>query len=97
MSTRDLVCMALVLVVGGCASAGVTPGAMESPNLGREATPAQVAGWDISVGPDGAGLPPGRGTAATGAAGCERKRPGLPSIGRTFHWMGASVVLAMVT
>ena len=62
MSTRDLISVALALVVGGCASARVTPGAMEGPNLGREATPAQIAGWDISVGPDGVGLPPGRGT-----------------------------------
>ena len=73
MSTRDLVCMALAFVVGGCASAGGTPGAMESPNLGREATPAQIAGWDISVGPDGAGLPPGKGTPATGAVVYEQK------------------------
>ncbi len=29
--------------------------------------------------------------------GIERKSPGLPSIGRTFHMMGASVVLATVT
>ena len=66
MSTRDLVGVALfTLAVGGCATA--TRGAMESPNLGREATPAQIAGWDISVGPDGAGLPPGRGVAATNA------------------------------
>ena len=64
MSTRDLLRVALALVVGGCATARTTPGAMETPNLGREATPAQVAGWDISVGPDGAGLPPGKGTAA---------------------------------
>jgi cytochrome c len=71
MSTRDLVCVALV--VSGCTSAGVTPGAMESPRLGLEATPAQIAGWDISVGPDGVGLPPGRGTPATGAAVYEQK------------------------
>src|SRR5512145_762575 len=73
MSTRDLVCMALALVFGGCASAGMTPGAMESPNLGREATPAQIAGWDISVGPDGVGLPPGKGTPALGATVYEQK------------------------
>jgi S-disulfanyl-L-cysteine oxidoreductase SoxD len=73
MSTRDLVCVVLALVVGGCASARVTPGAMESPNLGREATPAQIAGWDISVGPDGVGLPPGKGTPATGAPVYEQK------------------------
>jgi cytochrome c len=74
MSTRDLACVALALVVGGCASAGVTSsGVVESPNLGREATPAQIAGWDISVGPDGVGLPPGKGTPATGVIVYEQK------------------------
>ena len=73
MSTRDLISVALALVVGGCASARVTPSAMESPNLGREATPAQIAGWDISVGPDGVGLPPGKGAPAAGATVYEQK------------------------
>src|SRR5881397_323958 len=73
MSMRDLFYVALALVVGGCASAAVTPSATESPNLGREATPAQIAGWDISVGPDGVGLPPGKGTSATGAIVYEQK------------------------
>ena len=74
MSTRDLVSVALaLLVVGGCAAARMTSSAIESPNLGREATPAQIAGWDISVGPDGAGLPPGKGTPATGAVVYEQK------------------------
>ncbi len=70
MSTRELVCVALALLAGGCASASSVA---ETPNLGREATPAQIAGWDISVGPDGIGLPPGRGTAAAGAAVYEQK------------------------
>ena len=35
--------------------------------IGRPATPAEIAALDIDVGPDGAGLPPGRGTAADGA------------------------------
>ena len=73
MSTRDLAGLALVLIVGGCAGAGVTAGAPEGPNLGREATPAQIAGWDISVGPDGVGLPPGKGTPAAGALVYEQK------------------------
>jgi len=73
MSTRDLISVALALVVGGCASARVTPSAMDGPNLGREATPAQIAGWDISVGPDGVGLPPGKGTPATGVIVYEQK------------------------
>jgi cytochrome c len=73
MCTRDLVWVALALVVGGCASADMAPRAMESPNLGREATPAQIAGWDISVGPDGVGLPAGKGTPATGMLVYEQK------------------------
>ena len=39
----------------------------EGPGLGRAATPEEISAWDISIGPDGAGLPPGRGTAAQGA------------------------------
>src|SRR5262244_1352855 len=73
MSTRDLAGIALALAVGGCAGAGVTAATMESPDLGREATPAQIAGWDISVGPDGVGLPPGKGTPAAGALVYEQK------------------------
>ena len=73
MCTRDLLRAALALALAGCASAGPTGGAAEGPNLGREATPAQIAGWDISVGPDGAGLPPGKGTPVTGATVYEQK------------------------
>jgi mono/diheme cytochrome c family protein len=73
MSTRELAAVLAVLVLAGCASAGGPAGRAETPNLGREATPAQIAGWDISVGPDGVGLPPGRGTAAVGATVYEQK------------------------
>ena len=48
--------------------------------IGRPATPAEITAWDIDVGPDGVGLPPGRGTPADGApiyasrcAGCHGK------------------------
>ena len=34
--------------------------------LGREATPAEIAAWNIDVRPDGQGLPPGRGTVLEG-------------------------------
>jgi len=47
--------------------------AQEGPGLGVPATAEQVAGWDISIGPDGAGLPPGSGTAAAGKAVYEAK------------------------
>ena len=35
--------------------------AAESPNLGRIATPEEIATWDIDVMPDGRFLPPGSG------------------------------------
>ena len=36
--------------------------------FGREATDAEIAAWNIDIMPDGAGLPPGSGTVARGAA-----------------------------
>jgi len=54
--------MVLIAVVGYTRSV-----AQETPNLGRLATPAEVAGWDISIPPDGTGLPPGGGTPEQGA------------------------------
>ncbi len=63
MSTYNVVLAASaamsVLLANGLVSAG--------PDLGREATPAEVTGWDISIPPDGSGLPPGSGTSAKGA------------------------------
>jgi S-disulfanyl-L-cysteine oxidoreductase SoxD len=38
----------------------------EGPNLGRPIDPADIAPWDISIMPDGTGLPPGGGTPAQG-------------------------------
>jgi S-disulfanyl-L-cysteine oxidoreductase SoxD len=40
----------------------------QTPDLGRRTTPAETAVWDISIGPDGAGLPPGSGTPQQGEA-----------------------------
>ena len=34
--------------------------------IGRDATPAEIAGWDIDVRPDGQGLPPGKGSVKAG-------------------------------
>jgi cytochrome c len=49
-------------------------GAEQKPNgpperlgIGRPATSAEIAAWDIEIGPDGAGLPPGSATSADGA------------------------------
>jgi cytochrome c len=42
--------------------------AAEGPNLGRTATTAEIASWDISIGPAGTGLPAGGGTPKQGEA-----------------------------
>src|SRR2546421_12895154 len=69
MSMRDLAWGATASVAVGCAAATT----VETPNLGRPATAAEISGWDISVGPDGIGLPPGSGTPLKGAALYEQK------------------------
>ena len=40
----------------------------QAPHLGQPLAPDDIASWDISVGPDGATLPPGSGTVAQGQA-----------------------------
>ena len=42
--------------------------AAEGPGLGHPLGASELAVWDISIGPDGAGLPPGSGTPAAGEA-----------------------------
>jgi S-disulfanyl-L-cysteine oxidoreductase SoxD len=70
MSMRSLATVIAAAVLTACATARGVEGParrVEGPALGRPATPAEIAGWDISIAPDGAGLPPGSGTAVTGA------------------------------
>ena len=68
MSTRNRIGVAIcVVALAGCASPAAIMRETPGPGLGREATPAEVAAWDVSIPPDGAGLPPGRGTPAQGA------------------------------
>ena len=55
---------AAALAAGIAAVSGRT---QEGPNLGTPATPEQIAGWDISIPVDGAGLPQGSGTGRQGA------------------------------
>ena len=61
MSTpkRLAVCAAVFVAV---------PALAQAPQFGQAITPADIAPWDISIGPDGTGLPPGRGTATEGEA-----------------------------
>ena len=58
--------LALVLLASACLT--LTVMGQEGPNLGVEADPEVIAAWDISIGPDGEGLPPGSGTASDGEA-----------------------------
>jgi cytochrome c len=67
---RDLALAMLSLVIAGCAG---TAAVVETPNLGQPVKETEVAGWDISIAPDGAGLPAGRGTSAQGALVYEAK------------------------
>jgi cytochrome c len=62
--------LSIVLVLALTASAAL---ADAGPNLGRVATPDEIASWDIDVSPDGAGLPPGSGSAADGASVYQQK------------------------
>jgi cytochrome c len=70
MSTRDATIGALLAAAAALAFGSA---AQEGPRLGVPARPEQVAGWDVSIGPDGAGLPPGSGTASAGAVVYEAK------------------------
>lgn len=64
MSMRDRLAVSIGAAAMAVACLGAS--AQQGPGLGIVATPEQVAGWDISIGPDGAGLPPGSGTARQG-------------------------------
>jgi mono/diheme cytochrome c family protein len=50
---------------GAVQSAGDAP---ETFAIGRAATPAEIAAWDLDVNPDGVGLPSGRARALDGAS-----------------------------
>lgn len=59
MYTLKATAIALLALAAGAASA-------ENYGIGRKATEQEIAGWNIDVTPDGAGLPPGRGSVAEG-------------------------------
>ena len=59
MSTLRPALLALVLGSGAAMA--------QSPGLGAKISEADIASWDISILPDGTGLPAGSGTAAQGA------------------------------
>ena len=62
---RLVLLAALFMLLTSCAQ---TPRVAQNPRLGQPISVADIAPWDITIGPDGAGLPPGRGNAAQGEA-----------------------------
>lgn len=68
MSMRKHLAAGMIVLLAAPASA-------QSPKHGQPIAPADIAAWDISVAPDGTGLPAGRGTAKEGevvfAAKCQ--------------------------
>jgi mono/diheme cytochrome c family protein len=64
MSTHNRVSAALLVALAlGC----VTARAGEGPALGQPIAESDIRPWDISILPDGSGLPPGSGAPAQGA------------------------------
>ena len=60
--------LTVAISVALCLGGPVTAAAADLPGLGKPISEAELALWDMSIGPDGKGLPPGGGTAAQGAA-----------------------------
>jgi S-disulfanyl-L-cysteine oxidoreductase SoxD len=63
MRCSKLLGVAIVLL-GASAALAQTP---SYSNIGRAPTQEEIRAWDISIGPDGKGLPAGQGTAKEGA------------------------------
>src|SRR5258705_1915019 len=63
MSTRKIFALAAALTM----AAGVVSAA-EMPKFGKPISEGDLKAWDISIAPDGKGLPAGSGTPAQGAA-----------------------------
>jgi cytochrome c553 len=63
MSTHKPLIFTAVLAL----ALGSSTALAEGPNLGKPIDPAELAAWDISILPDGTGLPVGSGTPAQGA------------------------------
>jgi cytochrome c len=67
MSTLEpSICVKLCTAVALAFALGSAEAA-DGPHFGQPITSADLAPWDISIGPDGVGLPPGSGTPAQGA------------------------------
>jgi cytochrome c len=72
MSTRSLAALLSVLALSPCTVAPQAPSS-KSPALGTPVGAAEIARWDISIPPSGAGLPSGSGSARQGLQVYEQK------------------------
>ena len=63
MSMLEKLAVSLALTLGVSVA-----GAADAPRLGQPIAPNDLASWDISIAPDGSGLPLGSGTPSQGAA-----------------------------
>src|SRR3954469_18203036 len=70
--SKCLSAFAMLIALAGAAFA-----ADPKLNIGHAATPAEIAGWDIDVRPDGQGLPPGKGSVRDGEAVYMSKCPAV--------------------
>jgi len=66
-SVRTVTIAALVLASSVAFAQGSLESGRQTPNLGHRTSESEIAGWDISILPDGTGLPPGSGTPEQGA------------------------------
>ena len=67
MCERQTFGASTALAVVSCVAWRPRCGRRTFPTLGSRLLQPMLAAWDISIGPDGAGLPPGGGTPAQGA------------------------------
>lgn len=67
MSMRSALAVAAMVLASSVALAQGQVGNQAAPNLGQPISDAEIAAWDLSILPDGTGLPPGSGTPEQGA------------------------------
>ena len=72
MSTRNVAVSLSIIILSSCAGTPQTS-TCKPPALGTPVGAAEIARWDISVPPSGAGLPAGSGTARQGEKVYEQK------------------------
>ena len=82
---------AIVAALGLALDLVAGPALADSPGLGKPLNEAEIAPWDISIDPDGKGLPPGGGTPQkpVGMVVIAVLAPDHDAYVRTFNFLGA--------